>query len=54
MNKTDLNNKLAAFGVKIKGPATVAELRKMLSAAETDGSKPGHNIARGPQPGDHN
>ena len=52
MKKVQLKNKLAALGVKWDGTKTVPELRVMLTAAQNDAAKPGHNIHTGPQPGD--
>jgi hypothetical protein len=52
MKKKEIKAKLASLGVKPEGAATVPELRKMLTEAQADPSKPGHNIHKGPQPGD--
>lgn len=46
MKKKDIINKLAALGVKDTNGKTVSELRKMLTAAQHDTSKPGAYIGK--------
>ena len=52
MKKAEIKKQLAGFGVKPAGAMTVAELKKELAKAQADPSKPGHDISKGPQPGD--